>query len=113
MRFLQTEWHRHERERNSWEIEKLELKGRIATLEGQARRADVTQSALKKYVGILEKKVKAQAAQLKAEGKITDDPSISSDNAERRAALLDAKLNGEFHVVFPTASYCTICPVTC
>ncbi|KKA27871.1 hypothetical protein TD95_005328 [Thielaviopsis punctulata] len=94
MRFLQTEWHRHERERNAWEIEKLELKGRIATLEGQARRADVTQSALKKYVGILEKKVKAQAAQLKAEGKIAEDPATSSDNAARRTALIDVKLNG-------------------
>ncbi len=58
MRFLQTEWHRHERDRNAWEIEKQEMKSRIANLEGQARRADATQKALRKYVTILEKKVK-------------------------------------------------------
>lgn len=34
MRFLQTEWHRHERDRNSWEIERAEMKARIAQLEG-------------------------------------------------------------------------------
>ncbi len=60
MRFLQSEWHRHERDRNAWEIEKQEMKGRIASLEGAARRADATQKALKKYVAILEKKVKDQ-----------------------------------------------------
>ncbi|KAH8884920.1 WD40 repeat-like protein [Thozetella sp. PMI_491] len=66
MRFLQTEWHRHERDRNAWEIEKQEMKSRIASLEGQARRSDNTQRTLKKYVAILEKKVKEQAGQLKA-----------------------------------------------
>ncbi|KAM4060703.1 striatin family protein [Hirsutella rhossiliensis] len=65
MRFLQTEWHRHERDRNAWEIERQEMRGRIASLEGQARRADATQKALKKYVSILERKVKDQAAHLK------------------------------------------------
>ena len=64
MRFLQTEWHRHERDRNAWEIEKQEMRSRIASLEGQARRADATQKALKKYVSILERKIKEQAAQL-------------------------------------------------
>jgi predicted acyl esterase len=49
MRFLQTEWHRHERDRNAWEIEKQEMRGRIANLEGQVRRADATQKALRKF----------------------------------------------------------------
>ena len=30
MRFLQTEWHRHERDRNAWEIERAEMKSRIS-----------------------------------------------------------------------------------
>ncbi|KAI1001209.1 Striatin [Podosphaera aphanis] len=54
MRFLQTEWHRHERDRNSWEIERQEMKGRIAKLEGSTRKSDAGNRALKKYVGILE-----------------------------------------------------------
>ncbi|KKF92244.1 Striatin Pro11 [Ceratocystis platani] len=101
MRFLQTEWHRHERERNTWEIERQELKSRIATLEGQGRRSDVTQNALKKYVGILEKKIKAQAAILEEKGKLGPDhanenetSAVVLDRAARRTAILEAKLKG-------------------
>ncbi|KAH6977247.1 WD40-repeat-containing domain protein [Ilyonectria sp. MPI-CAGE-AT-0026] len=88
MRFLQTEWHRHERDRNAWEIEKQEMKGRIANLEGQARRADATQRALKKYVSILERKVKDQAAQLK--GTAATDSAEAAKND--RAAKIQEKL---------------------
>ncbi|GJN84545.1 hypothetical protein PLIIFM63780_008102 [Purpureocillium lilacinum] len=86
MRFLQTEWHRHERDRNAWEIEKQEMKGRIASLEGQARRADATQKALKKYVSILERKVKEQAAQIKG------TPVKNDDATSERAAKIQEKL---------------------
>ena len=89
MRFLQTEWHRHERDRNAWEIEKQEMKQRIANLEGQARRADATQKALKKYVTILEKKVKDQASQLKSGKAPEPEPKLD------RAALLQEKLRRE------------------
>lgn len=96
MRFLQTEWHRHERDRNAWEIDRQEMKARIASLEGQARRADATQKALKKYVAILEKKVKDQAAQLKGGAKAGEDAA----NAEKdRAALVQEKLRRGFSVL--------------
>lgn len=88
MRFLQTEWHRHERDRNAWEIEKQEMKGRIANLEGQARRADATQRALKKYVSILERKVKEQAAQIKGAPAVDTDEAAKND----RAAKIQEKL---------------------
>jgi striatin 1/3/4 len=91
MRFLQTEWHRHERERNAWEIEKQEMRGRIANLEGQARRADATQKALRKYVTILERKVKNQAAQLKGTAAIDADEEAKND----RAAKIQDKLRGQ------------------
>jgi striatin 1/3/4 len=90
MRFLQTEWHRHERDRNAWEIERQEMKSRIANLEGQARRADATQKALKKYVTILEKKVKDQAAMLKSDKSIETEPKLD------RASLLLEKLRCEW-----------------
>ena len=59
MRFLQTEWHKHERDRNNWEIERAEMKARIAKLEGENRaekrlhqvhqaRIRILESALKK-----------------------------------------------------------------
>ena len=47
MRFLQTEWHRHERDRNAWEIERAEMKSRIGRLEGDAR----TSKRLQESVG--------------------------------------------------------------
>lgn len=88
MRFLQTEWHRHERDRNAWEIERQEMRGRVASLEGQARRADATQKALKKYVSILERKVKDQAAQLKG----VPTPDSAKDD---RAARIQERLQGQ------------------
>jgi striatin 1/3/4 len=88
MRFLQTEWHRHERDRNAWEIEKQEMKGRIANLEGQARRADATQKALKKYVSILERKIKDQAAQLTGTS-VTEEADPAKND---RAAKIQEKL---------------------
>jgi striatin 1/3/4 len=96
MRFLQTEWHRHERDRNAWEIEKQEMKGRIANLEGAARRADATQKALKKYVAILESKVKDQAAQLKAAagGTQMEDQGAKPKKVDREE-LIQAKLRCE------------------
>lgn len=66
MRFLQTEWHRHERDRNAWEIERQEMKGRIARLEGSTRRSDTNIKSLKKYVNMLEKALKERDAQVKA-----------------------------------------------
>lgn len=37
LHFLQTEWRRYERERNEWEIERAEMRARIALLEGERR----------------------------------------------------------------------------
>ncbi|KAM3426980.1 hypothetical protein NHJ13734_009171 [Beauveria thailandica] len=89
MRFLQTEWHRHERDRNAWEIENQEMRSRIANLEGQARRADATQKALRKYVAILERKVKDQAVKLKG---------TSADDADTIAQKdRDSKIRERLH----------------
>ncbi|KAI0967941.1 stalk rot protein [Xylaria arbuscula] len=94
MRFLQTEWHRHERDRNSWEIERQEMKGRIAALEGAARRGDATQKALKRYVQILEKKIKDQTAELEAATYAGTEPDHAVKQPPKldRAALIQEKL---------------------
>ncbi|PHH89591.1 hypothetical protein CDD83_5704 [Cordyceps sp. RAO-2017] len=106
MRFLQSEWHRHERDRNAWEIERQEMRGRIASLEGQARRADATQKALKKYVSILERKIKEQAAQLKGPAAADAAEQASNDRAasiqERLQASSDKHADG-FHPGRPAA----------
>lgn len=90
MRFLQTEWHRHERDRNAWEIENQEMRSRIASLEGQARRADATQKALRKYVSILERKVKDQATQLKG----TASGDAPTEAVKDRDTKVQEKLKG-------------------
>ncbi|ROT42410.1 striatin Pro11 [Sodiomyces alkalinus F11] len=92
MRFLQTEWHRYERERNSWEIEKQEMKARIANLEGQARRADATQKALSRYVTILEKKILNQKMMLKGAGTTSEVEEESAKREKDRALLIQERL---------------------
>lgn len=95
MRFLQTEWHRHERDRNSWEIERQEMKGRIAALEGAARRGDATQKALRRYVQILEKKIKNQTTELEAASHAAtqSDHAVKRPSKLDRATLIQEKLN--------------------
>ena len=66
MRFLQTEWHRHERDRNAWEIERAEMKSRIARLEGDARKSKKIQESLGKHVKILEIALKKERERVKA-----------------------------------------------
>ncbi|KAI9825587.1 MAG: hypothetical protein M1819_000483 [Sarea resinae] len=65
MRFLQTEWHRHERDRNAWEIERAEMKARIAKMEGDNRSTKKMQDSLRKYVHILEVALKKEREKAK------------------------------------------------
>jgi peptidoglycan hydrolase CwlO-like protein len=60
MRFLQVEWHNHERTRNGWEIEQQEMKRKIAKDEGEMAK-------LRRQVELLEKHVKMLEAALKNE----------------------------------------------
>ena len=66
MRFLQTEWHRHERDRNTWEIERAEMKSRIGKLEGDGRTNKRLQESLGKHVKILEHALKREREKVKA-----------------------------------------------
>jgi striatin 1/3/4 len=60
MRFLQSEWHRHERDRNAWEIERAEMKSRIGRLEGDVRTSKRLQESLGKHVKMLESALKKE-----------------------------------------------------
>ncbi len=66
MRFLQTEWHRHERERNAWQIERAEMKSRIGKLEGDGRTNKRLRESLDKHVRILENALKTERQKAKA-----------------------------------------------
>lgn len=65
MRFLQTEWHRHERDRNAWEIERAEMKSRIGRLEGDVRTSKRLHESLGKHVRLLEAALKKEREKVK------------------------------------------------
>jgi striatin 1/3/4 len=54
MRFLQMEWHNHERARNVWSIEREEMKIRIAKQEGELRHAKRMYEQMDRKVRMLE-----------------------------------------------------------
>lgn len=69
MRFLQTEWHRHERDRNAWEIEREEMKNRIAILEGETRTSKGIRTSLERHVKLLEVALKRERERVRSADK--------------------------------------------
>ena len=65
MRFLQTEWHRHERERNAWQIERAEMKSRIGKLEGDGRTNKRLRESMDKHIRLLEHALKKEREKAK------------------------------------------------
>jgi len=66
MRFLQTEWHRHERDRNAWDIERAEMKSRIARLEGESKTNKRLHESLGKQIKMLESALKKEREKVKS-----------------------------------------------
>ena len=83
MRFLQSEWHRHERDRNAWDIEKEEMKRRIGRLEGEAKTTKRLHSTLEKHVKILELALRKEREKTKniANGNHADSQKDSREAA--------------------------------
>ncbi|WFC96554.1 1,2-dihydroxy-3-keto-5-methylthiopentene dioxygenase [Malassezia brasiliensis] len=54
LHFLQSEWRRYERDRNSWSIERAELRARIALLEGERRGVENVKNDLLRRIKMLE-----------------------------------------------------------
>ncbi|KAK5167406.1 1,2-dihydroxy-3-keto-5-methylthiopentene dioxygenase [Saxophila tyrrhenica] len=63
MRFLQIEWHNHERARNSWAIERAEMKAKIAKQEGECRQAKRINEQLVRQIQMLQKALKSSREQ--------------------------------------------------
>ncbi len=66
MRFLQIQWHTHERERNAWDIERAEMKAKIAKQEGECRQAKHLNEQLNRQIRMLEQALKNERAKTKA-----------------------------------------------
>jgi striatin 1/3/4 len=75
MRFLQLEWHGHERARNAWDIERAEMKAKIAKQEGEVRSAKKLNDQLNKHIRMLEQALTNERTKGKtsAAGATTDD----------------------------------------
>ncbi|KAF9557683.1 striatin-3 [Agrocybe pediades] len=54
LHYLQTEWRRYERDRNEWEIERAEMRARIALLEGERRSFENVKLDLMRRIKMLE-----------------------------------------------------------
>ena len=82
MRFLQMEWQAHERARNAWDIERAEMKAKIAKQEGDGRKAKKLNEQLDKQIRMLEKALRSERAKNsgnKATGENGDGAGVSSD----------------------------------
>jgi striatin 1/3/4 len=85
MRFLQLEWHSHERARNAWDIERAEMKAKIAKQEGEVRSAKKLNDQLNRHIRMLEQalvnertKNKASATGGDAQGKAEEKKDLKS-----------------------------------
>ena len=82
MRFLQMEWQAHERARNAWDIERAEMKAKIAKQEGDGRKAKKLNEQLDKQIRMLEKALKSERARNsgnKSGGENGDGNGVSND----------------------------------
>jgi striatin 1/3/4 len=95
MRFLQTEWHRHERDRNAWDIERAEMKARIARHEGEARTGKRLSELLSTHIRMLEKALKAERETSKALARGDKDAAAAiSEGSESGKVKVESLLKG-------------------
>lgn len=90
MRFLQTEWHRHERDRNAWEIERAEMKSRIGRLEGDLRTSKRLHESLAKHLRMMEIALKREREKVKklSNNEKSEDPKDPKDAARESVIFL-------------------------
>ena len=82
MRFLQLEWHNHERARNAWDIERAEMKAKIAKQEGEVRSAKKLNDQLNKHIRMLEQALTNE----RAKSKPANAPSVADEKKGKAKA---------------------------
>ncbi|KAI9652408.1 MAG: hypothetical protein M1831_006817 [Alyxoria varia] len=95
MRFLQIEWHNHERQRNSWDIERAEMKAKIAKQEGECRSSRKLNDLLDKQVQMLEKALRYERAKNKA---------ITAGEEPPTKEEVEKEVNGQEHERRPSTT---------
>ncbi|WWC61639.1 uncharacterized protein I303_104223 [Kwoniella dejecticola CBS 10117] len=74
LHYLQSEWRRWERDRNEWEIERAEMRARIALLEGQRRSAENLKVDLLRRVKMLEFALRQERTKTVSSGQVSSIP---------------------------------------
>ncbi|KAK9460674.1 Striatin family-domain-containing protein [Lipomyces oligophaga] len=103
MRFLQTEWQKNERSRIQWEIERAEMKARIARLEGEKRGSEQLLETYVKRIAMLERALETQRSESRSTSEApmspadSDEPIESGDNAQSNIEIkLEAAVPVDF-----------------
>ncbi|KAF2218982.1 WD40-repeat-containing domain protein [Elsinoe ampelina] len=91
MRFLQLEWHSHERARNAWDIERAEMKSKIAKQEGELRHSRRLNEQLERQIKMLELALKNERVRNK--DKAADNVALSPAKTPSKATDKDASDN--------------------
>jgi len=99
MRFLQIEWHNHERLRNAWDIEREEMKMKIARQEGVNKKLKRMNEVLEKHVKMLETALRTERAKNKAaaggEKTVADQEEPVADAKGKPALVKEASGGGQ------------------
>jgi len=94
MRFLQIEWHNHERLRNAWDIEREEMKQKIARQEGINKKLKRMTEVLDKHVKMLEAALRTERAKTKATAtseKVVEEDETTKDGKGKMALKNEIK----------------------
>ncbi|KAL9124807.1 MAG: hypothetical protein Q9217_005904 [Psora testacea] len=84
MRFLQTQWHRHERDRNAWQIERAEMKSRIGKLEGDLRTNKKLRESMDKHIRMLENVLKKKEQEKRGKGPSPETETGKTSGADSK-----------------------------
>jgi striatin 1/3/4 len=103
MRFLQIEWHNHERARNAWDIERAEMMAKIIKHEGETPMLKRQVEVLEKHIRMLELALKAERAKSRALA-AGDKPAVEEEQTKdvkgKNAVKPDTKLTGKRGFLF-------------
>lgn len=99
------EWHNHERARNAWDIERAEMKAKIAKQEGQTRSAKRLNEALDKQIRMLERALRAERAKNKVLMTGEKDAAALEKAVKEAEALARPEMKGMSQIIHDFA-YC-------
>jgi len=94
MRFLQIEWHNHERARNAWDIERAEMKAKIAKHEGESRHAKRINEQLERQVRMLESALKQERKKKGSDPNAPLQPDGAASHSARRQSISTRAAHG-------------------